>query len=163
MKSVLLSLCLLCVLFLAGCGPELTAGGVGLAAGIGASETFKGMQADLDRREAALVQRYNDLLAAGAKAEDIEAVKQQIEQTVQLRQGVQTTEGLLGVDWSNPEAAGGAIGLLGTLAWSIFSKRKLGQKYVAMKAGQANLKIIDPAAYEKSYAQVGLERAKLGL
>jgi hypothetical protein len=70
---------------------------------------------------------------------------------------------LLGVDWSNPEAAGGAIGLLGTLAWSILSKRKLNAKYVSMKAGQARLKEVDPTAYEKYYTMVGTERTARGL
>jgi len=154
--------CLTC-LTLAGCSPETTAGGIGLGAGIGLSETIKGMQADLDKREAALVERYNQLVAAGAKAEDLEAVKQQIDQTVQVRQGVQTTEHLLGVDWSNPEAAGGAIGLIGTLAWSILSKRKLSQKYVSMKAGQARLKEQDPTSEARLYAMIGTERASRGL
>lgn len=163
MKTSILCVCLIGLAFLAGCGAETTAGGIGLTSGIALSETIKGMQADLEKREAALVQRYNDLLAAGAKAEDLEAVKQQIDQTVQLREGVQTGERLLGVDWNDPTAAGGAIGLVGTLAWSILSRRKLGQKYVAMKAGQAQLKIVDPAAFDKSYAAVGLERAKMGL
>jgi len=163
MKTSILCVCLFCLAFVAGCGPETTAGGIGLTSGIALSNTIKGMQADLERREAALVQRYNDLLAAGAKAEDLEAVKQQIENTVNLREGVATGEHLLGVDWGDPAAAGGGIGLLATLAWSVFSKRKLSQKYIAMKAGQAQLKVVDPVAYEKSFAAVGLERAKMGL
>ena len=164
MKTFLLSLCVLCALCgLPGCGSELTAGGVGLGAGLGLSETFKGMQADLAQREAALVEKYNQLHDAGAKAEVLEDVRRQLEQTVQLRQGVETTERVMGVDWSDPAAAGGAIGLLGTLAWTWLSKRKVATKYVAMKAGQAQLKVTDPAAEAKLYAAVGVERAKLGL
>lgn len=152
----------LCLLPLS-CGPELTAGGIGVGAGLGLSETIKGMQADLERREAALVQRYNDLVAAGAKAEDLEAVKQQLEQTVRLKQGVQTSEHLLGVDWSSPEEAGPAIGLIGTLAWSILSRRRLSTKYVAMKTGQARFTEQDPSAAAKLYGIVGTERRALGL
>jgi len=164
MKTLILVLILcFCCVGLNGCGSETTAGGIGLGAGIGLSETIKGMQADLDRREAALVERYNVLIAAGAKAEDLEDVRQQIEQTQDLRQGVQTGEHLLGVDWSDPAAAGGAIGLIGTLAWSIFSKRRLNQKYVSAKVGQAQLRLQNPEAERQLYALIGGERAARGL
>ena len=163
MKTVVILVLALCCTCIAGCGSESTAAGSGLIGGMALSNTIKGMQADLERREAALVQRYNDLVEAGAKAEELEDVRQQIDQTVKLRQGAETTEHLLGVDWNDPAAAGGAIGLIGTLAWSILSKSKLSKKYVAMKAGQAQLKLQDPAAESKLYALVGSERATRGL
>jgi hypothetical protein len=153
----------LCLLTLTGCGAEMTAGGMGLGVGAGLSNTFAGMQADLEKQEQELIDRYNKLHAAGATAEDLADVERQLEQTVQLRQGAQTTERFLGTDWSNPQESATRIGEGLGLLWLIFNRRKLGQKYVAMKAGQAQLKIADPAAYEKSYALVGTERAKLGL
>lgn len=164
MKRVILTLCVLCALCgLSGCGAEVTAGGVGLGVGAGLSNTFAGLQADLERREQELIDRYNAMHEAGAKAEDLAQVERQIEQTVQLRQGVQTGEHLLGVDWRDPQQAGPAIGLIGTLAWSLFSRRKIGQKYVAAKAGQAQLKMRNPEAERELYALIGSERAARGL
>jgi len=165
MKRQLLTLVLaLCgSIVVTGCGSEAAAGGLGLGAGLGLSETFRGMQADLVKREAALVERYNALHDAGAKADELADVQRDIEHTVQLRQGVETTERVMGVDWSDPKAAGGAIALIGTLAWTWLSKRTLNTKYVAHKAGQAQLKVTDPQAEAKLYAAVGVERAKLGL
>jgi len=164
MKSLTLSLvlALACLLF-TGCSAETTAGGIGLGAGIGLSETIRGMQADLDKREATLVQRYNDLLAAGAKAEDLEQVKQQIEQTVRLRQGVQTGERFLGTDWKNPQEAATRVGEGIFFLWLLLNRRKLGQKYVAAKTGQAKLKEVDPAAEAKLYSLIGTERTARGL
>jgi hypothetical protein len=150
-------------IWLPGCGAEVTAGGVGLGVGAGLSETFAGMQADLERREQELIDRYNALHAAGATAEDLADVERQLEQTVQLRQGVQTGEHLLGVDWTDPATAGGAIGMVAALAWSIFSKRKLNQKYVSAKAGQARLKTVNPEAEKDLYAFIGQERTTRGL
>jgi len=49
------------------------------------------------------------------------------------------------------------------LAYQTVTKRTLGTKYIAAKSGQANLKVLDPEAESKLYAQIGLERAKLGL
>lgn len=164
MKTLLF--CLLCSVFCllpAGCGAEVTAGGVGLGVGAGLSNTFAGLQADLEQREQELIDRYNALHDAGAQAEELADVQRQLEQTVQLRQGVETTEHLLGVDWSDPTAAGTGIGAIATLAWSILSKRKLNQKYVSAKVGQARLKQIDPKAEEQLYSLIGQERVSRGL
>jgi hypothetical protein len=163
MKNLVLIAILSCLLFFAGCGAEGTAAGGGVLGGIALSNTIEGMKADLAKREQALIARYNELVAAGAQAETLEEIKQQIADTVHLREGVETTEHFLGVDWSDPAAAGGAIGILGTLAWSIFSKRKLSQKYVSMKAGQAQLKLTNPDAEKQLYALIGSERATRGL
>jgi hypothetical protein len=141
----------------------MTAGGVGLGVGAGLSETFAGMQADLARREQELIARYNTLHASGAKAEELQDVERQIDQTLQLRAVPETAKRFLGTNWSDPQESAARIGEGLGLLWLIFNRRKLGQKYTAMKAGQAQLKVVDPAAYEKSYALVGTERAKLGL
>lgn len=161
--SCLVLFSVFCLLSLTGCGAEMTAGGMGLGVGAGLSNTFAGMQEDLARREAELIDRYNALHAAGATAEDLADVERQLEQTVQLRQGAQTTERFLGTDWSNPQEAAARAGEGVLFLWMLLNRRKLGTKYTAMKAGQAQLKVADPAAYDKMYALVGTERAKLGL
>jgi len=165
MKRQLLTLVLaLCgAMVLTGCGSEAAAGGLGLGAGLGLSQTFKGMQADLAQREAALVERYNALHDAGAKAEELADVQRDIEHTVQLRQGVETTERVMGIDWSDPKAAGGAIALIGTLAWTWLSKRTLSTKYVSAKVGQAQFKLANPDAEKQLYALIGAERTARSL
>jgi len=118
---------LICVLgivtLLAGCGAETTAAGGGFAGGLTFSETLKSVQADLERREQALIARYNELVEAGAKADTLEELKQEIAETVRLRQGAETVESVATTDWTDPKAAGGAIGLIATLLYG-WTKRK---------------------------------------
>ena len=113
------------ILLLSGCGSELTAGGAGLAAGIASSKTLEGIQADLARQEKDLIARYNSMVEAGVKAETLAEVRRDIEHTQYLRQGVQTGKTLLGIDWSDPAEAGSGFGLVASLAYAIFTKRKL--------------------------------------
>ena len=109
----------------AGCGSEITSAGAGIAGGFAASETFKGMQADLERREAALVAKYNELTEAGAKAEVLEEVRQQLTQTQTIRAGAGQVESIVKTDWSDPAAAGGVIGTISALVYALLSRRKL--------------------------------------
>ncbi len=109
----------------AGCGSPAAAGGAGFAGGLAASKTLEGMQADLAQREAALVEKYNQLVKAGAKAETLEDVRRDIERTQAMQGTVETGKKLLGVDWNDPSQSSRAIGEIGVLAWLLFTRRKL--------------------------------------
>lgn len=95
MKKVTFSTILIVTLFAGGCDSELTAGGIGLGAGLAASETMKGIEADLKAREEALIERYNQAVEAQAKSEVLERIESDIEQTALLRQGVEATKSIV--------------------------------------------------------------------
>ena len=114
------------VLMIAGCGSEVTSAGAGIAGGFAASNTLKGMQMDLERREASLIAHYNELAEAGAKAETLEQIKEQIATNQVLQQGTQAAGQIAETDWGDPAAAGGAIGTVAALAYALLNKRKLG-------------------------------------
>lgn len=128
MKTLVMIVILACCCLAAGCLEEV---GAGAAGGYTFSETVKGLQADLERREAALVERYNNLIAAGAKAEDLEQVKQQIATTQLARQGTQTVSE---TNWKDPTAVGGGIGTLAALAYAFYSRKKLVNTTAGIKA-----------------------------
>lgn len=147
-------LILLLSAILAGCGSELVAGGAGLAGGFSASETIKGMKADLDKRESALVAQYNELVTTSARAEDIAEVKQQIYDTQLMRQGVTTAEGVAKTNWNDPAAAGGAIGTIAMLGYALLNRKKLintmaGVKTLRAKADETTKQTIDQIMIEK--------------
>jgi hypothetical protein len=115
----------------AGCGSELTAGGLGLAGGIAASKTMQGVEADLADREQALIDRYNTAVEAGAKSEVLDTIENDINKTVLLQQGVAAAKGIAG---AVSDAASGKSGtaeqygplaaLIASLAVNFFQKRK---------------------------------------
>ena len=116
------------ILFSTGCGSELTAAGGGLLGGIAASDTVKGIEADLERREQALIDRYNTALEAGAKADVLDAIEEDINKTVSLQQGLQAAKDVVGVI---DETSGGSAGQYGAIAaiiasigLNLFQKRK---------------------------------------
>jgi hypothetical protein len=121
----------LVTLFAAGCGSELTAGGLGLAGGFAASETVKGIEVDLKAREQALIERYNTAVEAGAKSEVLDTIETDINKTVLLQQGVQAAKGIAG---AVSDAASGKSGtaeqygplaaLIASLIYNIIQKRK---------------------------------------
>ena len=137
MKRAIL-LCVLssvsCLLFVGGCGSEAAAAGGGLLAGFGASETVKGIQADLERRETALVERYQAAVAAGAEAEQLERIEGQIAETQAARQG---TAVVTQTDWTDPAAAGGAIGTIGMLAYALLTRKRLTNTSAAIRTIRA--------------------------
>lgn len=137
MKILLISAIL--TVAVCGCGSELAAGGAGVASGFAASETLKGMQADLERREQALIARYNQLVAAGAQAETLEDLKQQIADTVRLRQTSQVAADVSKTSWDDPVAAGGAIAAIAATAYGWIKRRDLQNTVAAIKTHRAGL------------------------
>lgn len=140
MKTVVMLVAVLaaCCFFVGGCSSGLLAGGGGAAAGLGLSNTIAGMQADLDQREAALVERYNNLIAAGAKAEDLAQVKEQIASIQMAKQGVGAVESVAATDWTDPKAAGGAIGTITALAYAFIKRRELVNTVAGVKTFRSN-------------------------
>lgn len=131
MKTVVMIVALaLSVVALGGCLEEI---GTGAAGGYALSETVKGMQADLDRREQALLTRYNDLIAAGAKAEDLEQVKRQIADIQFMQTGTQTVDQAAKTDWTDPAAAGGMIGTIAALGYAFMKRRELSNTVAGVK------------------------------
>lgn len=123
-----LKIAIVCLLLLglsAGCGSEYVAGAAGAGGGFALSETFKGAKVDLDRREAALVEAYNVGVEQGAEAETLEEIKREIADTRSIREGVETGETLLSIDWNNPKEVGGGIGVLVSSILLILKRRQL--------------------------------------
>lgn len=153
------------LLALAGC--ESTTGNIGLGAGLGGalSNTLAGADADLARREAELIDLYNQGVADGIAVEDLDQLKQAIYDTRLGREAVDTGESLLGVDWNNPKQTGGAIGSLAILAYGIWKRKELAQvtkKYTAHKRAVHTLMVeSSPSDAKKIYDDVAKERAKL--
>lgn len=148
-KTWLLTIITVTLLAVGGCGSELTAGGAGLLGGIAASDTIKGMEADLAAREANLIERYNAEVEADANAEILSMLKAEIQQTVRLRQGVQTARDVLATiaeNQGNPAAQYGAIAaIIASLGLNLFQKRK-GE--VMKKTTRAIVKGIEAAEWE---------------
>jgi len=150
MKVLLISVILMAVTLIGGCGPETAAAGGGLLGGFAASETLKGMQADLELRQQALIDRYNELVEAGADAETIEQLKQQIEDMVRLRQTADLAKQALETDWTDPAAVGGTIGAIAVLAASLagnFIQKRKGD--LMKKTTKAIVKGIEAAEVEE--------------
>ena len=118
MKKTIFSVIFAVALILgsAGCGSELAAGAGGAAGGFAASETLRGIEKDLERREMVLIERWKDATEAGAKQEVFDMLELQIQQTRYGQAGVQTVQQAAGTDWKDPKAAGVIIAQLGTLA-----------------------------------------------
>jgi len=119
------------VTLLGGCGSELTAGGLGLAGGIAASNTMQGIEADLNAREKALIERYNTAVEAGAKSEVLDTIENDINKTVLLQQGVQAAKGIVGAvgdaasgKSGTAEQYGPLAALIASLIYNIIQKRK---------------------------------------
>lgn len=127
-KTWLLTIITVTMLAVGGCGPETTAAGLGLASGFATSETIKGMEADLAAREAYLIEQYNAEVEAEANAEILDRLKIEIQQTVRLRQGVQSAKDVLAIIAENkgsPGAQYGAIAaIIASLGLNLFQKRK---------------------------------------
>jgi outer membrane murein-binding lipoprotein Lpp len=164
--------CLIAAGLVAGCDEFL----IGAGAGLAGAETFAAWQQNLEAKKAELQAQYDLVLAELQAAPDPNAVRLAKEKLTLIADQQLVNEGALlavraALERTPPEATPEddrdfyAAVAAGGLAWlyEFATKRKLNTKYVAHKAGQANLKVIDPDAEAKLYAQIGLERAKLGL
>jgi len=163
MKKLLIVFVLLLVA--SGCGS--TAGNVGLGVGAGGalSNTISGAKADLERKEQALIELYNQGVADGMAAEDLDELRQDIYDTRLGKEAVDTGESFLGVDWNDPKETGGVIGGLAILAYGIWKRKELAQvtrKYTAHKKVVNNL-IVEgtPDDAQKIYDDIGKARSKL--
>ena len=137
MKILLISAIL--AVAVCGCGSELTAGGAGVASGFAASETIKGMQADLERRQQALIARYNQLIEAGAKAETLEDLRQKIDDLETAKQTAAAVPAIAKTNWADPAAAGGAIGMITALGYAWLKRRDLQNTVGGVRAFRAGL------------------------
>jgi len=129
--TIFLFIGLVTLITVAGCGSELTAGGLGLAGGFAASETVKGIEVDLKAREQALIERYNTAVEAEAKSEVLDTIETDINKTVLLRQGVQAAKGIAGAvgdaasgKSGTAEQYGPLAALIASLIYNIIQKRK---------------------------------------
>jgi hypothetical protein len=156
---------------LAGC-EELALVGAGAAG----SQTLVSWQENLEAKKAELAGQYAELEAELAAAMDPNAValiRQKIEalgeqQLVNEAAMLTVTTALELPKQTTSESrqdvlASSAIGAL-LLGWQAFSKRKLGLKYTAMKAGKAAFDAAPhPDASKALHAAIGIERTKRGL
>lgn len=144
--------CVLCSVFCVlplGCGSELTAGGGGLLAGLATSETIKGIEADLAAREQELIEKYNRMVDAGAKAETLAEVRRDIENMVRLRQGVQAGKDVVEIVADGPGTAekyGAVAVIIASFGYNLFQKRK---GDVMKKTTRAIVKGIETAEAQK--------------
>lgn len=126
-KTWLLSITMVTLLAVGGCGSELAAGG-GLLAGLAASETIKGMEAELEIRETKLIAEYNEQVEGDANAEILSRLKAGIQQTVRLRQGVQTAKDVIAFVANNKGSSSAQYGaiaaIIGSLGLNLLQKRK---------------------------------------
>jgi len=116
-----------CILPLSGCGPEMTAGGIGLAGGFAASETIKGIEADLAAREQSLIERYNAIHSIDSKDERLDKISRDLEQTVLLRQAAQAARDVVEIVADGPGTAqtyGAIAAIIASLGFNVFQKRK---------------------------------------
>ena len=148
----------------------------GAGAGLAGRETFEAWQEKLEAKKAELQIQYNMVLAELESAPDPNAVRlakvkldaiagQQLVNEGALL-AVSSALELPGPNSTPQENTDFYVALIaggGAWLYEFLSKRKVTTKYVAHKSGQANLKLLDPEAEAKLYAQIGLERAKVGL
>lgn len=139
-----------------GCSaPE--AAGAGLAGGFAASETMKEIEADLQRREAELVDQYKTAIETGARAETLEQLERKIENTQMIRQGVATGQRLLGMDLTNPEEAGRGILEVGMLVYALWMRKKLRRTETGITRFMAKA---DKKDSEKLYDEIARKRSE---
>lgn len=145
MKNLLMISILSAVFMFSGCGQE-----AGIAGGFAASETLKGLQADLNRRQQALIQQYNDLVEAGAQAETLEAMRRKINDLETAKQTAAAIPAIAGTDWADPAAAGGAIGMITAIGYAWLKKRDLQNTKTAVKHFRAGLDETAKQALDKT-------------
>lgn len=140
MRKLLLIPILLVAGIIGGCGSELANIGGGIVAGGALSNTMTGMEKDLEAHEAKLIELYNQGVEDGAQKEYLDQIEKDIYDTRLGKQTLSTGKELLGIDWQNPKEAGGAIGLLTTLAYGYIKRKDLlnmTKKYKSHKQGAA--------------------------
>ncbi len=127
MKRFLISIVLSAVLILScvGCGSAMTATGGGAVGGFALSETIRGIDADLERRETELVAKYQRAVELGIEQEALDKIERDLRYTGYARQGVESGKELFGIDFDDPQEAGGIFGGIAALIYAIVTKRRL--------------------------------------
>lgn len=171
-----ITITMLCLIFIAGCGSAAPLG-IGAGAGFAASETLKGIEADLQKvKEVKLTELEQSLEQLASATDEVEKVAlmakiKAYEKTIQdlqdAQQGVQLVAEGTKTDWSDPEAIGGYGGMVlaSLLAW--YFRRKgitSDKKYTAHKQGIEKTAIeLDKDLELKLYENIGDARANLGI
>ena len=119
------TLLVIVILFVAGCGSPLLDVGSGVAIGGALSNTITGAEKDLEARETKLIELYNKGVEDGAQREYLDQIEKDIYDTRLDKQTLSTGKELLGIDWSKPKEAGGAIGLISTLVYGYIKRKDL--------------------------------------
>lgn len=155
------ALVVMMLLSVAGCGSELANISGGIIAGGALSNTIAGAEKDLEAREAKLIERYNKGVEIGAQKEYLDQIEKEIYDTRLGKQTLSTGKKLFDIDWQDPKAAGGAIGLIGTLAYAYFKRKdfiEVGNKYSAAKIGMDKFRNENPDKAKELFADVGEAR-----
>jgi hypothetical protein len=137
MKKLLFTILPVSIIWLAGCGSQTMPIVGGAAGGMAFQKTLEGMQADLERREQALITRYNELVDAGAKAETLEDLKKEISDTVRLRQTTQVAADVSKTSWDDPKAAGGAIAAIIATGYAWLKRKELNNTVAGIRSFRA--------------------------
>lgn len=170
---ILMVVVLLGLVGITGCGSEAAVGGAGAAGGFLASETFKGMEADLEKREAELVAAWNAGQEQGMEAEKLADIEKELDRVRTGKSTVKVAKKFLGIDWSNPEDIGVTGGpLVALIVYGLLKRKKFGEiltdletvssKYDAHKAGtQKFMKTATPEDATKLFNEIGDARRVL--
>ena len=134
MKCFLISMVFSAVLILGciGCGTGMTAAGGGEAGGFALSETIRGIDADLERRETELVAKYRRAVELGVEQEALDNIERDLRYTGYARQGVASGKELFGIDFDDPQEAGCIFGGIAALIYAIVTKRRLNRTVNAL-------------------------------
>jgi len=164
MLSVLMFAC-------AGCDNFLT----GLGAGAAGTETLQSWKENLEAKKAELQEKAeaiqaviesttdpNTLVLAKKQAEEIRLAQLANESALLTVQAVLDYPKEGSVDDRKDFFASVLIGG-GALIYEWLTKRKLNNKYVSMKEGQATFEADEPDAGKKLYTAIGIARRKRGL
>jgi len=118
MKLKLITSIAVLLLWIPGCQSDFgTGAAVGTGAGSLLTHTIAGAKKDLEAREQALIQAYNEGVETGAKEEDLANVEKELEWARRTKEGVEAGEKLLSIDWNNPQEVG--LGLGGVIGWAL--------------------------------------------
>ena len=163
-------------LFTAGCGSSTGAAIGGALVGGAASQTFAGIEADLQRAkeikfaeyEAALerLEQATTEVEKAAEAAKVKALEQMIQDLQDTQQGIVLAKEGIGLNWSDPEAVGGYGGALtaAILAWYFRRKGKASEaKYTAHKRGAELFMRENSSEGVTLYKGIGVERDKLSI
>ena len=150
---------------------------LGAGAGIAGKQTLESWQQNLEAKKSELAARYeavvkeletapdpNAIIAAKEKLRAIQDQQLANEAAMLTVRKILEVPKLEGASKQNRELwFGGLIAEALGIAYLAWSKRKVGQKYIAHKAGQAKFAESAPEAAASLYSAIGVERTARGL